>query len=175
MELKRAAEEAATIIKQGGVAIFPTDTLWAIGCDATNPQAVERLKKLIGTPHHQGVVTIAKDMNMVARFVKEVPEIAEQLHEVSDTPLTIVYSKASGVAPGVAAQDGSIAIRVCESPFCNILLTKLGRLAVAAALPSNFNGTVDYTAPQTLDEGSTGKLSSIIYIGDGGIVKIIRK
>lgn len=184
----RAVEQAFKILKEGGVIIYPTDTVWAIGCDATNPKAVEKLIKINNSEGQDGMIVIVDDFNLIGRYVRNIPPIAIEVVEVSDKPLTIIYPDAVNLAPGVAAKDGSIGIRVASHPFCNLLLSKFRRPVVATT--PNLNGrksskclndlndelleSVDWVADPLFDEGSTGKPSSIIYLGEGGVVKVLR-
>ena len=174
MDFKTAVNEAATTLKKGGTILYPTDSVWAIGCDATNHLAVDKILALLNRESGRGLVIIAKDMNMVARYVKDIPHVAEDIVELSDQPITIIYPKGVSLAPGVTAGDGSVAIRVVNHPFCNALLSRFGK-PIVAALPANDDNEADWCADTDLDDLSTGKLSSLISIGIGGEVKILRK
>ncbi len=191
MDFKTAVNDAVNALKNGGLILYPTDSVWALGCDATNKQAVEKITSLTKKEPGKGMVIIARDMNMVARFVKEIPAVAEEVAELSDQPVTIIYPKGVSLAPGVTAKDGSVAIRVVNHPFCNALLTRFGK-PIVATLPAAGSSEADiardfyqiddaivqqadWCADTDLDDVSTGKLSSLISLGIGGEVKIIRK
>lgn len=188
-QIRKAVEEAVKALKEGGLILFPTDTIWSLGCDATNSEAVKKLISVSGVNTNKGMTLLVPDMNSVYKYVKEVPEIAEEVVEVSDTPLTVIYPKVMNVAPEVVSEDKSAAIRVVTHPFCTALLKKFGRAVVTATegltdkrYPSLFEEFEDEVAEKTkwqaepeLEAGFTGKPSSIIYLGDGGVVKIIRK
>lgn len=193
MELE--INEALQILKEGGIILYPTDTIWGIGCDATNKEAVEKVFKLKKRADSKSLVTLASDMDMICRYVKEVPEMAVQLAEITDKPLTIIYPEAivsddgRGIASNVAAEDGSIAIRIPMNEFCIALLKKFHKPIVSTSAnisgepaPSCYeeiNGeilnSVDWCADPIYEEGATGEASSIIKIGLDGEVKIIRQ
>ena len=104
-ELNKALE----VLRSGGVILYPTDTVWGLGCDATNPEAVARIFAIKKRPDSKSLVLLASDLDMVARYVKEIPEMAIQLVQVNDKPMTIIYPGASGaLAPNVGAEDGTV-------------------------------------------------------------------
>jgi len=188
MELKKAVDDAVKVLRSGGVILYPTDTVWGLGCDASNPAAVERICKIKKREKCSGLIVIAADFNMVCRHVKQVPEIAEEVADLSDKPLTIIYPGAFNLASNVIAKDGSVGIRIVDHPFCNLLLAKFGKPIVATSAnisgeksPSHYEyiddtiiAGADWVADPFHEEGSTGKPSSILFIGEGGVVKVIR-
>ena len=203
MEIKNAVDQAVKVLRDGGVIIFPTDTVWGLGCDATNPAAVEKLLKIknpadnTGSPgdtgltsltDNAGMVVLVNNFDLVGKYVKSISDMAIEIAEMSDTPLTIVYPGAINLAPKVMGKDGSAAIRVVTHPFCTMMLAKFGK-AVVATLPMTSASktpkclseiepgivqSADWVANPIFDESSTGKPSSILYIGEGGTVKVIR-
>jgi L-threonylcarbamoyladenylate synthase len=183
-DIKKAVE----ILKQGGIILYPTDTVWGIGCDATNDVAVKKLYQLKKKGEESALVLVS-DIDMIYRYIQTVPEIAIQLVEISDKPLTVVFPKACGVCPDITATDGSLGIRLVNHEYCNVLIRTLRRPLVSTS--ANISGS---TAPRTFSEISkaiiegvdyvvdakyagkmTGKPSSIIKIGLSGEVKIIRE
>ena len=112
MNIIAAVEESVKILKEGGIILYPTDTVWGIGCDATNPKAVEKVFALKKRSDSKSLIVLVDGPDMLYRYIKEVPEIADQLIEVADTPLTIIYPGAVGLAANVTAEDGSIGIRI---------------------------------------------------------------
>ena len=117
-ELNKALE----VLRSGGVILYPTDTVWGLGCDATNPEAVARIFAIKKRPDSKSLVLLASDLDMVARYVKEIPEMAIQLVQVNDKPMTIIYPGASGaLAPNVVAEDGTVGIRIPMMEFCRQL------------------------------------------------------
>lgn len=193
MELE--IDEAVQILKDGGIILYPTDTIWGIGCDATNKDAVEKVFQLKKRSDSKSLVTLAADMDMICRYVKEIPEMAVQLAEITDKPLTIIYPQAITTPEGrclasnVVAEDGSIAIRIPMNDFCIALLKKFHKPIVSTSAnisgeeaPASYeeiNGeilnAVDWCADPVYEEGATGKASSIIKVGMDGEVKIIRQ
>ena len=189
MDLRENIDSAVKVLKNGGVILYPTDTVWGLGCDATNEKAVAKIFEIKQRVDSKSLILLASNMDMVSRYIKVVPEIAEQLVEVTDTPLTIIYPGAIGLAPNTIAQDKSVGIRIPSHPFCEQLLKKFHRPIVSTS--ANISGeptpvtfgqinqkiieSVDFIADDSFEEGSTGKPSSIIKLGIGGEVEIIRK
>lgn len=148
-------QKALEVLRAGGVILYPTDTVWGIGCDATNPKAVARIYAIKQRSDSKSLVLLASDMDMVARYVKEVPEMAVQLVEVNDKPMTIIYPDAVvGPAPAdpsqmpqasrhclafnTVAEDGTVGIRIPMSDFCRQLTSRLGRPIVSTS--ANISG-----------------------------------
>jgi len=188
-------EETLEALRQGKTILYPTDTVWGLGCDATNSQAVNKIIELKGRAQNQSFILLLHAAEEVASYIEQVPEIAYSLIEVSDTPLTIIYPGArstekyrDGLAPEVIAPDGSVAIRVVRHPFCNALLQRFRKPIVSTS--ANFTGQptpkifadidpelrkqVDYCVDPSLEVTATGKPSSIIKLEVNGEVKIIR-
>jgi L-threonylcarbamoyladenylate synthase len=184
-------KEVTSILKQGGLIVFNTDTVPALGCDATNTQAVAKILEITEREPGCGLVILALDLNMVARHVQNIPAVAEQLAEVSDSPVTIIYPKGSGLAPGVTAQNGSVAIRIPENTFCNHILRRVGRPIVATIpligdssditefyfedIDQEILDEVQWITPDEDSPDMSGKTSSLISLDDSGKVKIIRE
>ena len=189
MNIKDAVDEAVKILQSGGIILYPTDTVWGLGCDATNKDAVEKIIKIKGRLEGKSLIVLVNSIDMIYRYVESVPEIAPELIEVSDKPLTIVYPKAIGLAPNVTAEDGSIGIRVVNHPFCNILISRFRRPIVSTSANLSGNKTpafyrdiepdifkmADWCSPALFEEGATGKASSVISLGDGGLIEILRQ
>lgn len=195
-EMGRALE----VLRRGGILLYPTDTVWGLGCDAADPEAVARIYALKRRPDSKSLVLLASDVDMVCRYVREMPEIAVQLIEVNDRPMTIVYPGAvcgeegqpadrRRLAFNVVADDGSVGIRIPMSDFCRRLVSAFGRPIVSTSAnvsgepaPKNFaeiseeiRQGVDYAVDASLEGGATGRSSSIIKVGVDSSVEIIRK
>lgn len=112
MDIKEIIAKAVSTVKEGGVILYPTDTIWGIGCDATNEKAVARVFEIKHRSEAKSLVLLASDLDMVAKYIKEIPSIAIDLVEVNDAPMTIVYPGAQYLAPNVVAEDGSVGIRI---------------------------------------------------------------
>lgn len=187
--MKQAIDEALSVLNAGGVILYPTDTVWGIGCDATNSAAVSRIFDIKKRSGAKSLVLLACDLDMVARYIKEIPSIAIDLVEVNDAPMTIVYPGAQGLAPEVVAEDGSVGIRIPANEFCVQLVRRLRRPLVSTSAnisgepaPESFRdiseeirSAVDWCAPRRFEEGATGRASQIIKLGLRGEVEIIRK
>ena len=180
--------EALAVLKRGGVILYPTDTVWGLGCDATNEAAVARVFEIKRRSGAKSLVLLACDLDMIAKHVKEIPNIAIDLVEVNDAPMTIIYPGAQYLAPNVVAEDGSVGIRIPLNDFCVQLIRRLRRPLVSTS--ANISGeetptcfaeispeiveAVDYVVPAALERDSTGRASQIIKLGLRGEVEIIR-
>ncbi|MDT3365806.1 MAG: threonylcarbamoyl-AMP synthase [Bacteroidota bacterium] len=199
MDKELILKQALETLRSGGVILYPTDTVWGIGCDATDPAAVAKVFAIKHREDSKALVLLASDLDMVARYVKVIPQMAIDLVEVNDRPMTLIYPGAIAgekeasadrrrLAWNVVAEDGSVGIRIPMSEFCRQLAYKLGRPIVSTSAnisgeptPQRFTdideaikSAVDYACPPKTDTESTGKASQIISIGLDGEVKIIR-
>ena len=113
--------KALEVLKAGGIILYPTDTIWGIGCDATNPEAVEKVFALKGRDQGKSMILLLHNDNQLASYVNDIPDVAYELIEVTDRPLTIIYSKSKNLPASTVATDGSVAIRVADHPFCQQL------------------------------------------------------
>lgn len=188
MDARTVIDEAVKVLKSGGVILYPTDTVWGIGCDATNAEAVARVFEIKRRSEAKSLVLLACDLDMVAYYIKEIPSIAIDLVEVNDAPMTIVYPGAQKLAPAVVAEDGSVGIRIPCSDFCRDLVRRLRKPLVSTSanisgeptpktfkdISSELVAAMDYVVPRAFEAGATGRSSQIIKIGLGGEVEIIR-
>ena len=176
------------VLKSGGVILYPTDTLWGIGCDATNEKAVNKIYALKKREDSKSMIVLVANDAMLNKHVVEVPELAWDIVDLATNPTTVVYPKAKQLAKNAIATDGSIAIRIVKEGFCNQLVYKFNRPIISTSAnisdkptPKTFqeisseiiNG-VDYVVNQRFDTG-TRKASSIIKIGLAGEIAVIRK
>ncbi len=187
--MKDEIEKATEVLRRGGVILYPTDTVWGIGCDATCDQAVARVYALKQSTDKHAMTVLVGSVNDVGRYVKRVPEVAWQLFEVADSPLTLILPGGAGVAPGLIPESGTIGIRVPQHEFCSLLLRRLGRPLVSTsanisgqATPLTFGeiaaeirAGVDMIVDRRFEGKPTRRPSSIISVGPGGEVKIIRQ
>ncbi len=187
--MKEAIDSALQVLKSGGVILYPTDTVWGLGCDATNPEAVAKIFAIKQRADAKSLVCLVSSDGMLQRFVKEVPELAWQLVDIADKPLTIVYPNALGLAKNAIAEDGSVAIRVVKHDFCQQLVHKFNKAIVSTSanisgqdaptslkkILTEITSKVDYIVPAEFDKGSTGQASSIIKLALSGAIEIIRK
>ena len=196
--------EALAVLRDGGLILYPTDTVWGIGCDATNPAAVAKVFALKKRPDSKSLVLLASDLDMVARYIKVIPPIAVDLVEVNDRPMTLVYpgaicgrKPADGeearaerhlLAWNTVAEDGSVGIRIPMMDFCRDLVARLARPLVStsanlsgepsphvfAEISQEIRDGVDDVVEPYLEKGSTGLASQIIKVEVDGQVTIIR-
>lgn len=188
METSEIIKTALEVLRKGGVILYPTDTVWGIGCDATNPEAVKKVYEIKRREDSKSLVLLASDLDMVARFVKEIPSIAIDLVEVNDAPMTIIYPQGQLLAPNVMAEDGSVGIRIPMNEFCVELVSKLRKPLVSTSanisgeptpknydeIPQEIKDAVDYIVPKALGAGATGRASQILKVGLHGEIEIIR-
>lgn len=176
------------VLREGGLILYPTDTIWGIGCDACNQEAVRKIYEIKKREAGKSMLILASDINMADRYVNALPDIAVQLFEAADTPLTIILPQARNLAEGLAADDGSIGIRIPEDQFCKELLMRFRKPIVSTSAnfsgdpsPSNFMEInpkliemMDYVVKWRQDDRSQNQASSIIKINSDGSFKIIR-
>lgn len=182
-------QKCITVLRSGGTILYPTDTVWGIGCDATNQQAVEKVFALKGRPDSKSLIVLMRDHAQLNKHVREVPAVAWDLLEFSDKPMTIIFDQVGGMAPGVIASDGSCGIRISKDEFCNRLLHKFGRPLVStsanksgAGTPLNFRQIsqeiikgVDYVVDWRQNETIESQPSAIMRIRNNGEFTLIRK
>lgn len=182
-------KESLTVLKNGGIILYPTDTIWGLGCDATNSTAVEKIFRIKSRSENKSLLILVNNEQMIDRYVQEIPEIVFELTSVTDTPLTIIYPKGKNLAPGVCADDGSVGIRICYDDFCNELISRFRKPIVSTSAnlsgnpsPRNFSeidksviNLADYVVEYRQDDRRKQSASPVIKIEQNGTFKIIRK
>ncbi|MBD9091323.1 MAG: threonylcarbamoyl-AMP synthase [Bacteroides oleiciplenus] len=182
-------KKACQVMNEGGVILYPTDTIWGIGCDATNEEAVRRVYEIKQRSDSKAMLVLVDSAVKVDFYVQDVPEVAWDLIEVADKPLTIIYSGARNLAPNLLAEDGSVGIRVTNEDFSKRLCQQFRKAIVSTSAnvsgqpsPTNFSeiteelkSLVDYVVGYRQDEIGHPKPSSIIKLDKGGVIKIIRE
>lgn len=188
-EIETDLRESLAVLRRGGLILYPTDTVWGIGCDATNAEAVARVYRLKKRTEAKALIMLVDSVDALYGAVKNVPEVAEQLIEAAVSPTTIIYDHASSrVADNAVAHDGSIAVRVTAEHFSRELCRRFKRPLVSTS--ANISGVptpgcyadispeiidgVDYVVNYRRDECSRAQPSSIIKISDDATFKIIR-
>lgn len=182
-------DAAIKVLKEGGIILYPTDTIWGLGCDATNPEAVEKIYKLKQRPDSKSLIVLAANTDMVCKYIKQMPEIAISLMEVNDKPMTIIYPGAIGLAKNVIAEDGTVGIRVPLNEFCTKLITRFHKPIVSTS--ANLSGepapiyyedisdemldAVDLVVDPDFEEECTHHASQIIKVGLKNEIEIIRE
>ena len=176
-------------MSEGGVILYPTDTIWGIGCDATNEEAVRRVYEIKQRSDSKAMLVLVDSPVKVDFYVQDVPEVAWDLIELADKPLTIIYSGARNLAPNLLAEDGSVGIRVTSEAFSKRLCQQFRKAIVSTSAnvswqpsPGNFSeisedikSAVYYIVGYGQEETGRPKPSSIIKLGKGGVIKIIRE
>jgi L-threonylcarbamoyladenylate synthase len=180
--------EALAILKNGGIILYPTDTIWGLGCDATNPAAVEKIFSIKSRSGNKSLLIIVDGEGMLGAYVKEIPEIVYELIAVSEKPMTIIYPSGKNLAPGVCGDDGSVGIRICRDEFCSQLLKRFRKPLVSTS--ANLSGkpspalfseiekpvidAADYIVKYRRNDQRIGSASSVIKVEMNGTIKIIR-
>jgi len=178
--------QAVRVLRQGGIILYPTDTIWGLGCDPTNAEAVNRIYEIKHRPQCKSLLLLT-DSPARLPFIVDVPDISYQLIEVADKPLTIIYPNARGLAPKVAADDNSVGIRITSEPFSRTLCQRFGRPIVSTSAnvsgepsPAFFNqisdeikGAVDFIVSYRQDDTTPRHPSSIIALDMKNQFKII--
>jgi len=184
-DIKKALE----VLRNGGVILYPTDTIWGIGCDATNEAAVKRVYEIKKRADSKSMLVLMENVNLLERYMKEVPEIAYSLIELNDKPMTIIYPDAKNLATNLLAEDGSVGIRITSERFTQQLIQRFRKPIVSTSanisgdpspaiftdVSDEIKNSVDYVVNFRQDDTSPAKPSSIIKLGVGGEIKIIRE
>ena len=170
-------------MREGGVILYPTDTIWGIGCDATNEDAVRRVYEIKQRQDSKAMLVLVDSSVKVDFYVQDVPEVAWDLIDLADKPLTIIYSGARNLAANLLAEDGSVGIRVTNEDFSKRLCQQFRKAVVSTSAnisgqpsPRNFSeiseevkSAVDYIVGYRQEEMSNPKPSSIIKLDKGGV------
>lgn len=181
--------EAVRVVKSGGIILYPTDTIWGIGCDASNPEAVARVYALKQRIDSKALICLLGSDANLNLYVKDVPEVAYDLIELSTKPLTIIYDGARNLAPNLLADDGSVGIRVTKEEFSQTLCMRCKCALVSTSAnisgqpsPASFRDIapeviagVDYVCTSRRDEKPQAQPSSIIKLSATNEIKIIRE
>ena len=186
---KEDMAEAVRVLKAGGVILYPTDTVWGLGCDATNAEAVERIYRIKQRQDSKALIVLADSEAMISRYVAEVPEVAWDVIELATRPTTVIFDRGLNLAPNLLAQDGSVGIRLSREVFSSQLCFHLRKPIVSTS--ANVSGQpsprifreiieeirqqVDYVVRYRQDDITPASPSSVIKLGRGGEVKIIRE
>lgn len=187
-EFRSEVSRCVEVMRKGGIIAYPTDTVWGIGCDARNSQAVRKIYALKKRADHKAMIVLVADDVMLSRTVDEIPDVAWQLLESAVNPLTIVYDHGVGVAPELLGPDGSLGVRVCADPFAASLCRALRAPIVSTS--ANISGCpaprffdeispeilqgVDYVADIRRSDKTPRQPSNVIRLSAGGVVKVLR-
>jgi L-threonylcarbamoyladenylate synthase len=182
-------KQCLEVLKKGGIILYPTDTVWGIGCDATNAAAVEKIFTIKSREENKSLLILVNGIDMMERYVRDVPRIAYELAQVSEDPLTIIYPQGKNLAPGVCAPDGSVGIRICNDDFCSQLIDRFRKPIVStsantsgkpspqffAEIEKAITEKVDYVVKYRQEDRSKKSPSPVIKVNADSTVSIIRK
>lgn len=187
-KFQQAIREAVQVLNRGGVILYPTDTVWGLGCDATNSEAVRRIFAIKRRADSKAMLSLTDAVGRVDYYFDRVPEIAWDLWEVADKPLTLILPRARNVAPELIAEDGTMGMRITHEAVSNALCARLRRPLVSTS--ANISGeptarcyadiseevkqAVDYIIPLRQNEAHNPAPSGIIKVDDGGLIQVIR-
>lgn len=180
--------EAVRIMREGGTILYPTDTIWGLGCDAANSDAVKRIYAIKKRTESKALIALVDSTRKVAAYATGVPDVAWDLMEMADKPTTLILDGARNLAPELIAPDGSIGIRVTEELFSRELCRQFNKAIVStsanisgcaaprcfAEIPQEIRAAVDYVCISRQEERTARAASSIIKISNSGVISIIR-
>tara|TARA_R100000935_G_scaffold21876_2_gene40415 strand:- start:74617 stop:75177 length:561 start_codon:yes stop_codon:yes gene_type:complete len=186
--MKTEIENALAVLKRGGLILYPTDTVWGIGCDATNADAIDKIYALKKRAENKSMICLVHDFKMLNQYVEEIPEVAYDILKYAAKPTTIIYDDPIRIATNIIAEDNSLAFRVVKDDFCKTLLRKFRKPIVSTsanlsgkATPHSFaeisediKSGVDYVVNHN-QKAKRGTPSAIIKLTLDGMVKVIRE
>ena len=187
--LQQEVGRTVEVLRQGGIFLYPTDTVWGLGCDATNAEAVERIYRLKRSENKKSMLVLCASADMVVRYVDKAPAIAFEVMELATSPLTAILPGAVGLAPNLIPDEGTLGVRIPDHEFCRRMLRAFGKPIVSTSANISGEATpaglqevtreivdgVDFVVNPRFEGRPTRKASSIIAFGEGGEVKVIRK
>jgi L-threonylcarbamoyladenylate synthase len=180
---------AIAVLQKGGIILYPTDTIWGLGCDASNEDAVQRIYTIKNRADSKSMLVLMENAALIERYIDELPDVAYDLIELTDKPLTIIFDGAKNLAKNLIAEDGSIGIRITKEAFSSELIRRFKRPIVSTSAnisgkpsPARFSeidqgiiDSVDFVVKFRQDEIQKAVPSSIMKLGRGGEIKIIRE
>lgn len=188
MDFEEDLRNSLKILKEGGVILYPTDTVWGLGCDATNSVAVNKIFTIKSRSESLSLIILVAGEQMLERYVRDIPEIVFELIDVSDTPLTIIYPVGKNLAKGVCSDDGSVGIRICRDEFCRELIKRFQKPIVSTSAnisgnpsPSVFGeidtriiDSSDYVVEHRQNDRQKRSASPVIKVEQNGVIRVIR-
>ncbi len=189
MAMREEINKALEVLKNGGVILYPTDTVWGLGCDATNEEAVAKVNEIKGRPAEKSLIVLLDTDNKLQSYVNEVPEVAYDLIEYAEKPLTVVFSNAKNLASNVINSDGSVGIRIPKHEFCQQLIQRFRKPIVSTSanisgevtarffdeISEQIKDAVDFIVDLEQENRTPKKPSTIVKLGTGGQFEFIRK
>ncbi|MDY0342445.1 MAG: L-threonylcarbamoyladenylate synthase [Lentimicrobium sp.] len=182
-------KKTSKVLRSGGIILYPTDTVWGLGCDALNARAIDRIYNIKKRKTEKSLIILLDDFNKISNYVTFVPEILADLIENMDRPVTVIYDKAKNLPKNLLADDGTIAIRVVKDEFCQTLIKQLGRPLISTSanisgepaplvfsnISSKIREQVDYSVELFRDRFKQSKTSTIIRLYGDGSYQVIRE
>ncbi len=187
-KLQQEIENSVKALKSGKVILYPTDTIWGLGVDATNSKAIQRIYKIKKREAEKSMIILLDSADKLPEYVVDVPEVSYDLIEKTRVPLTIIYPKAKNLAKNLVAKDGSIAIRIVKGAYCSEMISLFGKPIVSTSAnlsgepaPSMFSdisskiiNKADYVVDVFRTRINSTKPSTIIKMGEDGLFEIVR-
>ena len=187
--MRQEVERAVAVLRAGGVILYPTDTVWGLGCDATNAEAVAKIYGLKRSADKKSMLVLCASADMVVRYVNRAPGIAFEVMELATEPLTLILPGAAGVAANLVPEEGTLGVRVPDHAFCSSILRAFGRPVVSTSVnisgepaalslaeaPRELVEGVDFVVNPRFEGRPTRKPSSIVAFTEDGAVNVIRK
>lgn len=188
MTLEEEIKHSVDLLKKGKIILYPTDTIWGIGCDATNTKAVQRIYKIKKRDDSKSMIILLDSIENLKNYIKHVPPIAYDLIENSASPITIVYNDAKNISKKLIAKDGTIAVRIVKGRFTAEVIKKLGKPLVSTSanlsgqptagtfelISDDVKNQVDYTVEHFRDRTRNIRPSTIIKLEENGRFTILR-
>jgi L-threonylcarbamoyladenylate synthase len=188
-ELKIEIKKALEVLKSGGIILYPTDSIWGIGCDATNAEAVKKIYAIKKRAESKSMILLLDNESRLLSYVKEVPEQAWSLIEFAEKPLTIIYDDARNLPADIIADDGSIGIRITKDDFCKNLIGLFRKPIVStsanisgekspatfAEISEEIKNSVDHIVKWRQNDNRPQEASTIIRLKKGGLLQFLRK
>ncbi len=186
---KEDIENSLRVLESGGVLLYPTDTVWGLGCDATNEQAIDRIHQIKRQSTDKPLIILLPDKSSMARYVRSVPDKAYEMIDAAEKPLTIILERAYGLPGNLTGGKHTVAIRIIREPFCQALLQSFGKPIVSTSAnitgqptPENFSMVdpriieqVDHTVTYRQDDQTVSPSSTIVKVNGKGEIQYIRK
>lgn len=186
--MEEEIKKVIDVLNLGGTILYPTDTIWGIGCDATNARAAEKVYKLKGRVPQKSLIILVESVEKLKEYVVEIPEMAADLIESVTDPLTIIYPGARNLAKNVVAEDHTIAVRIPRDEFCQALLKAFGKPITSTSanrsgdpsplsfskIPLEIINGVDYVVGINQHRVNRPKVSTIVRINEDGEIQILR-
>ena len=187
--MQQDIQKCIEVLATGGIILYPTDTIWGIGCDATHSHAIQKVYRLKQREDAKAMLVLVNSMDMLSRYVEEIPDMAREIIKINDAPLTIIYPSGRNLAGNLLSPDGSIGIRITSDPFCEALIHRFRKPLVStsaniAGLPApaiyreisaEIKSMVDYTVTWRQNDHIKRKPSGILKVKLNGGIEVIRK